>query len=470
MSGPEIGGRVAVDTSEMLRAAAVLVESRAGLHRLVQRARAAAGSCSAGLAGRLLDATHRLAEAERQAGLAADGLRTAAERYGWTEHAIAQAQQTAFAAAAAAEGTALRIAPLPVLAADAASSGLFLATQAADQWLRTGTVAPQSDPEVVRWLQLRLSSLDDALRGLLGVETPRDLVVDDPGSLLGIETVGALLAGIVWPVPRGPLDVRRTVSRPASRPASLDELAARLPDGAEPAGQIRIERYEDAAGPRWIVYSAGTVTFAADSGDEPFDLESDVRGVAGTPADAQQAVLQAMADAGIAPGDPVLLVGHSQGALNAMRIAERGEYDVEGVVQFGGPTEQIPAPPGVAVLQVVHEQDLVPALGGVAAAAAGGTLTIRRTLPDAALRPDRLTGRPIDDFPAHDMRAYRETVRQAEAAGSPRLAALRGRWGAFFSGGDGRSERYRAQRIVPPVTAPAPSPTAAAAPAPPATR
>lgn len=471
MTGPEIGGPVAVDTAEMLHAAAVLAETRADLRRLEQRARLVADGCSAPLASRLREAADRLGEAERHAAAAADGLRTAAHRYGWTEHLLARAQQSASASAAAVEGGAARVlGPLPVLAADLAGSGAFLTAQAVEQWLRTGVVAPQSDPEVVRWLQLRVSSLDDALRGFLLVETPRDLVVDDPGSPFGTRTIGALLATLVWPVPRGPLEVRRTTSRPARRPTSIDELAGRLPDGAQPAGQIRIERYEDAGGPRWIVYSAGTVTFDVDSGDEPFDLESDVRGVAGTRTDAQQSVLEAMAEAGIGPEDPVLAVGHSQGALNMMRIAERGGYHVDGVVQFGGPTEQIPAPPDVAVLQVVHAQDLVPALGGVAAAGGGGAVVVRRALPDEALRPGAATGRPIDAFPAHDMRNYRETVRQAEAQGSPQLQALHERWAGFFEGGDGRSERYRARRVVAPVSAPAPSPTAGAAPAPPASR
>ena len=35
-------------------------------------------------------------------------------------------------------------------------------------------------------------------------------------------------------------------------------------------------------GSRWIVYVCGTITFSPESGREPFDLRSDVTGVAGT--------------------------------------------------------------------------------------------------------------------------------------------------------------------------------------------
>ncbi|MFD1720523.1 hypothetical protein [Amnibacterium endophyticum] len=469
---PSVGGPVAVDTGEMLRAAAVLGGARKGLRGLAARARAAALGASPHVSGALHEAADRLDDAERQAALAADGLRTAAQRYGWTEHAIARSQQTGFALAGAIEGLGLRIAPAPTLLADALVSGGFLAQQALDEWIRTGRIAPQSDPEVVRWLQLRLSSLDDTVRGLLGVETPRDLLVDDPGSPFGTEAIGALLAAMIWPTAH-PIAVRRTASSPTARPGSLEELGRRLPDGASPEGQVRVERYEDGGRARWIVYSAGTVTFDVRSGEEPFDLESDVRGVAGTPTDAQRAVLDAMRQAGVGPDDPVLLVGHSQGALNVLRIAERGDYAVEGVVQFGGPTEQIPAPPGVDVLQVTHDQDLVPALGGVPAAAGAGTVVVRRSLPDAALRPVYGSGAAAA-FPAHDMVEYRRTVAAAEASGSTRIAALRTRWTGFLGGEEGTATRYAARRIVPdggePVSAPGRPRSAGAAPAPPASR
>ena len=226
-------------------------------------------------------------------------------------------------------------------------------------------------------------------------------------------------------------------------------LADRLPDGREAGGQIRIEQYNGANGPEWIVYIAGTVTFARDSGAEPFDLASDVLGVAHRPTDSERAVLQAMREAGVGTEDPVLLVGHSQGALNAVRVAQDGGYRVGGVVQFGGPTGQITLPDDIPVLAVEHDEDLVPVLGGTAASGASGLrrLVVRRSLPDGGFGV--ATSAATASFPAHDLAAYRRTIAAAEASGDDRVLAFSRSIGPFLDGRQGTSTRWRARRVSP---------------------
>jgi hypothetical protein len=328
-------------------------------------------------------------------------------------------------------------------------AALVVAARTVQRTVETGRLAPQSDPVLLRALALAVASLDDGVRGALLVEGPQDLVSDDPAGAVGSERIGALLAALLLHPAGAPLSVVPTSERTVRSPRRLAELADRLPDGTEPGGQVRIERYDGEGGTRWIVYIAGTVTFDRDSGEEPFDLASDVLGVAHRSSDSEEAVLQAMRSAGVGADEPVLLVGHSQGALDAVRVAQDGGYSVGGVVQFGGPTGQVALPEDVPVLAVEHDEDLVPVLGGTAASGAAGLrrLVIRRSLPDGGFGP--ATSRSTAAFPAHDLGAYRRTTAAAEASGDVRVQAFRDRIGPFLDGREGTSTRWRARRVSP---------------------
>lgn len=475
MSGPGVvgGGSIAVDTEEMIRAASRLSASREALDRVAGRT----ASCVAGLPaspGRRYaeEALVLLHRAGRQAEAAGDGLRIAAIRYGVAEHTAMEGQRGAAALLAAMTGTLMRVSlvigpagPVFVAVGVIEVGGVLVLARTLQRTARTGRFAPQADPVLLRALALVLSSLDDGARGAMLTERPIHLVTDDPAAPYGREQVAALLAGLLLRPAGGPLEVTPTTRRAVGAPRSLVDLVDRLPDPNAPAGQVRIERYGDAAGTRWIVYIAGTATFDPDSGDEPFDLASDVLGVAHRRSDSERAVLQAMQAAGVGADEPVLLVGHSQGALNAVRVAEDGGYRVGGVVQFGGPTGQIALPGDVPVLAVEHDEDLVPSLGGTAATGSAGLrrLVVRRSLADSGFGP--AVSSATEYFPAHDLGAYRRTLAQAEASGDTRVAGFTGRIAPFLDPGRGTSTRWRARRV-----SPGPAPTAGAAPAPPPSR
>jgi pimeloyl-ACP methyl ester carboxylesterase len=80
----------------------------------------------------------------------------------------------------------------------------------------------------------------------------------------------------------------------------------------------------------------------------------------------QQGILEAMHQAGIGPHDPVLLVGHSQGGMEAAAILSQGsDFNVTDVVTAGSPTAQVDAfPDGSHVLSLEHQGDVVPLLDG----------------------------------------------------------------------------------------------------------
>jgi hypothetical protein len=450
------GGTIAVETEGMVLAAHRLTATEDALDALAVRTVACIGRLPASARrSRAEEALALLRTARERTGRVGDGLRIAALRYGTVEHVVLHGQRGLAAAAAAVAGGLLRssftiLGPAGVVLVAGGLlevGGAAVLIRALQRTAETGRLAPQSDPVLLRGLALVLASLDDGLRGALLLERPADLVTDDPAGPIGLEGIGALLAAIALRPAGGPLSVTPTTSRSVTGPRRLVDLIDRLPDGKEPQGQVRIERYDRAGGTRWIVYIAGTVTFARDSGDEPFDLASDVLGVAHRPSDSERSVLQAMEQAGIGRDEPVLLVGHSQGALNAVRVAQDGGYDVGGVVQLGGPTGQVALPADVPVLAVEHDEDLVPALGGTAASGAAGLrrLVVRRSLPDGGFGP--ATSPATASFPAHDLGAYRRTTAAAEASGDARVQGFSRSIGGFLDGGSGTATRWRARRV-----------------------
>ncbi len=163
-----------------------------------------------------------------------------------------------------------------------------------------------------------------------------------------------------------------------SQPADLEGLVSHLaavaalsPDPDSPLnGTIEIQTLDAGTdGVRHIVYLPGTDDIATlpwtqdgDVRDAGTDLISD----AGHQTVYQQGILQAMAQAGIGPHDPVLLVGHSLGGMEAAAILGHGSgFDVTNVVTAGAPTAQVDGfPAGSHVLSLEHHGDIVPALDG----------------------------------------------------------------------------------------------------------
>lgn len=455
--GPSVtgGGTIAVETDGMLVAAQRLAETEHGLDGIAARTAVCVALATGAVRRQHAETALTLVRRARaRTGAVSSGLRTASLRYGMVEHGVLDAERGLAALVAAAMGTTMRAATMmfgpfgAVFVAGGAVevAGALVVVRTLQRTAETGRFAPQSDPVLLRALALVLASLDDGVRGALLIEGPQHVVGDDPAGPFGTEQVGALLAALLLHPAGAPLTVTRTEDRAVRSPRRLVDLADRIPDGHEPGGQIRVERYGGADARRWVVYIGGTVTFARDSGDEPFDLASDVLGVAHRPTDSERAVLQAMADAGVAKGEPVLLVGHSQGALNAVRVAADGGYEVGGVVQLGGPTGQIALPADVPVLAVEHDEDLVAVLGGTAASGAEGLrrLVIRRSLPDGGFGVPTSPGTAA--FPAHDLGAYRRTLAAAEAAGDERVGAFTRRIGPFLDGSEGTTTRWRARR------------------------
>ncbi|PZQ89022.1 MAG: hypothetical protein DI534_09605 [Leifsonia xyli] len=307
-----------------------------------------------------------------------------------------------------------------------------------------------TSPAFAGFVRQAVMGADDAALGIAGAPPWVPVLLGDHGlGILGVDTSAAVLiaAGGVSGtrlLHETPVRVERVSSRTTdSAPVGAEQRLARVPEEQ----QIRIERYT-APGeePRYLVYVAPTQTFSPVADAEPWDLTSNIAGVAGLPAGSIRATEQAMADAGITSDSEVVLVGFSQGGLVADAVAASGRWNTVGLETYGDPGGGIELPEGIRGVAVRHSDDFVVATGGPQGAT-DRTIVERQAYPEGAEIP---TDKPA---PAHQKRAYEETARLLDAGRSPELRAELDALDAFtgdYTARDGATIttfRYRAERV-----------------------
>jgi hypothetical protein len=229
----------------------------------------------------------------------------------------------------------------------------------------------------------------------------------------------------------------------APPPDGIGDLADRVPPSDADAPQIRIERYAGVDGPHWIVYSAGTADFTVLPAAEPYDSTSNVHmvaesaGLSTTPGAGERAIRQAMEQAGIASGDPIVLVGHSAGGLAVANLAADPTMHVVAAVNLGGPVGQVDTG-DVPMLSVEHSEDFVPATGGHGVAAPG-RVVVERSVGELRNGDDAAV-------PAHALTAYRRTAEAVDASDDERLQEFRERIAEFAGTGSAEVTYWRATR------------------------
>jgi pimeloyl-ACP methyl ester carboxylesterase len=117
-----------------------------------------------------------------------------------------------------------------------------------------------------------------------------------------------------------------------------------------------------------VLYLPGTDDFNApwEQDGDVRDLETDLDAMSGLPDAYQQGILQVLHDAGVQPDEPLLVVGHSLGGMEAAALAAHHHgYHVTDVVTAGAPTAQLPGiPADTSVLSLEQRGDIVPELDG----------------------------------------------------------------------------------------------------------
>ena len=210
-----------------------------------------------------------------------------------------------------------------------------------------------------------------------------DLLTADPGLLqhvidgLGGPVTTGLLAALLYGGAGRPVVTPYSAELGSGRPSTVQELlehlheVAGLSSGPDSAGNGTVEvqtiTSEDGT-VRHVLYLPGTDDFNPpwDQDGDVRDLETDMDAMSGLPDAYEQGILPALHAAGVRPGEPLLVVGHSLGGMEAAALAaDHHGYHVTDVVTAGAPTAQLPGiPAGTSVLSLEQRGDIVPELDG----------------------------------------------------------------------------------------------------------
>ena len=250
-----------------------------------------------------------------------------------------------------------------------------------------------------------------------------------------------------------PVHLTGGVTETASAPADLASAIDRVPGGEGDPNRIRLEKYTFPDGHiEWAIYVAGT----QNGGDatEVFDMLSNLQLYTGHPSASLQAVRDAMAAAGVQPGDALHFVGYSQGSMITADLAAERADQTATHIGLGMPQNPVLGE-GTLSVELSHNDDPVSALSGADAAAGTGSdesLLISRTAT-----PGSAEGIGFD---AHAATAYAQTARDAESSGDPRMAAPQAVFDHLAGASEVTAVSYGAVRaqIGTPGSAPTPAP------------
>ncbi|MFC7407085.1 hypothetical protein [Georgenia alba] len=205
--------------------------------------------------------------------------------------------------------------------------------------------------------QLPVDGLTFGLLGLVGFGAGRALagVADHRADRTKVKDVTGLArtAG----VPEG-----TTPTGPADLYDDLDEVYG-------VRGAVRVQTITRADGTELaVVQVPGTQTWSPAPGQDPFGPYGAAASAAGKDSPQRAAVLEALRQAQVDAGTPVVMVGHSQGGFTVMDLAAdpdvRRTYDIRSVVTAGAGGGQFDLPDEVTHISVRNPDDPVARLVG----------------------------------------------------------------------------------------------------------
>lgn len=225
-------------------------------------------------------------------------------------------------------------------------------------------------------------------------------------------------------------------------PGGVEDLVGRIarlsPDTGGRERTIAIERIEHPDGTRaWIVEIPGTQEWSL-GGDNPFDMVGNLWLMAAGASQMSRCVVDAMRQAGIRPGEPVMLAGHSQGGIAAAALASNREftdrYAVSSVLTVGAPVGDFQVGDRISVMSLEHPTDITPGLDGNPNPAGPRHTTVSRDLLSSDDPADVWAGHSIAG--SHRLDAYGRTAALVDGSDHPSVGGWM-RDSAVFMPGEG---------------------------------
>lgn len=197
-----------------------------------------------------------------------------------------------------------------------------------------------------------------------------------------------------------------------------EDLYAHGEPGNTERGRIRVQRSIDPKTGKgyWLVNVPGTQDWSPEA-TTPFDGVSNVMLAGGQQAASTKAVEEAIRQAQKAEGvygkgEPVMMVGHSQGGMVVEQMiancAKSREFNITTAATFGSPTGTAKVPSNVKMLTVRQKVDVVPQSDGWAEGGGNRTNVIIDN-PQAA----NIAGGHSSVVQGHDMQQYANEIKGA---------------------------------------------------------
>ncbi|MDQ0029998.1 hypothetical protein [Arthrobacter bambusae] len=285
-------------------------------------------------------------------------------------------------------------------------------------------------------------------------------------SMMGLPPAAANLAGAI----AGPSDagamVRAIVAIPAfaflrPRPISVSkgETATKSVDlsaagmlrelghvAAASEGEIEVVQVDKEGERAWVVLIPGTQPGNPPGGRNPLDEAGIAEALGYNSTETSKAIRQALHQAGAAAGETVVAVGHSQGGIHAMNLAQDkaflAEYNLRFVVTAGSPVGGITPQTGIGSLHLEHEHDWVPGAEGKANPDTKDRVTVTMTNP-VILEPGENPGIGL----AHKLSGYEEGAKLVQRSSDPSLAASTATLAGMLGvGGVAKASRFKLTR------------------------
>ena len=328
---------------------------------------------------------------------------------------------------------------------------------AAVEWL---AAHPDHAREVIAALPVVLgATLGEAAVGMFADVTGASGVMVRAGQPVGVFVEGRVVAtpAQVRQQP-GPTSVAGLIGRLGRLTAPHGSMAS--PDFV--AGRVVVDRIADPSGTRWIVYLPPTQAWTVNGGRLPADLTSNVAmvgqvgvGNAGPDPDAVEAALAAMAVAGVRAGEPVMLVGYSQGGITAAYLAAdpqvRQRYAITTCLTAGSPVSQFEIPDSVQMMSLEDDNDLVAELDGAVNPDRSNWVTVNRDVLDPVNGSDLVQSRVQNGEPwaGHYHDAYVELAELTDDSEHPSVQAWTQAAAPFLGGGTVTTTEVDTVRVPP---------------------